>query len=72
MLIYRYHNNIYAIFNKVVGIIRMTPDWKTLQSNLIHQDPWIKLYQDKVETRSGKTIQYAWYKSSDVAVIVPS
>ena len=49
----------------------MTSDWKTLQSDLIYQDPWIKLYQDKVKTRSGKTMQYTWYKSSDVAVIVP-
>jgi ADP-ribose pyrophosphatase len=49
----------------------MTSDWKTLQGDLIYQDPWIKLYQDKVKTRSGKTMKYTWYKSSDVAVIVP-
>ena len=49
----------------------MTSDWKTLQSDLIYQNPWIKLYLDKVKTRSGKTMQYIWYKSSAVAVIVP-
>jgi ADP-ribose pyrophosphatase len=29
------------------------------------------LYQDEVEIRTGKMMHYIWYKSSDVAVIVP-
>ena len=49
----------------------MTSDWKTIQSDLIFQNPWIELYQDKVEIRSGKIMHYTWYKSSDVVVIVP-
>ena len=42
-----------------------------MQSNLIFQNPWIELYEDKVETRSGATMHYTWYKSSNVAVIIP-
>jgi ADP-ribose pyrophosphatase len=49
----------------------MISDWKTIQSNLIFENPWIELYQDKVEIRTGKIMHYTWYKSSDVVVIVP-
>jgi hypothetical protein len=48
----------------------MTSGWKTIQSDLIFQNPWIELYQDKVEVRTGKKMHYTWYKSSDVEVIV--
>jgi ADP-ribose pyrophosphatase len=44
---------------------------KTIQSNLIFKNPWIELYQDKIETRNGNTMDYTWYKASDVVVIVP-
>ena len=44
---------------------------KTIQSDLIFQNPWIELYQDKVERGTGKMMHYTWYKSSDVVVIVP-
>jgi ADP-ribose pyrophosphatase len=49
----------------------MTSDWKTMQSNLIFQNPWIELYEDKVKTRTGTTMHYTWYKSSNVVVIIP-
>lgn len=49
----------------------MTSDWKTIQSNLIFQNPWIELYEDKVKTRRGTTMDYTWYKSSNVVVIIP-
>jgi ADP-ribose pyrophosphatase len=49
----------------------MTSDWKTIQSDLIFQNRCIEFYQDKVEARTGKRMHYTWYKSSDVAVIVP-
>ena len=49
----------------------MKSDWKVIQKELIFRNPWIELYQDKVETRTGKVLDYTWYKSSDVAVIVP-
>jgi ADP-ribose pyrophosphatase len=49
----------------------MHSDWKTIQSDLIFQNPWIQLYQDKVEISTGKMMHYTWYKSSDVVVIVP-
>src|SRR5919198_3405359 len=49
----------------------MESDWKIIQKELIFRNPWIELYQDKVETRTGKVMDYTWYKSSDVAVIVP-
>ena len=42
-----------------------------MQSNLIFQNPWIELYEDKVKTRTGTTMYYTWYKSSNVAVIIP-
>ena len=44
---------------------------KTTQSDLIFKNPWIELYQDKIETRNGNTTDYTWYKASDVVVIVP-
>ena len=44
---------------------------KTIQSNVIFKNPWIELYQDKIETRNGNTTDYTWYKASDVVVIVP-
>jgi ADP-ribose pyrophosphatase len=49
----------------------MESDWKIIQKELIFRNPWIELYQDKVKTRTGKVVDYTWYKSSDVAVIVP-
>jgi ADP-ribose diphosphatase len=49
----------------------MRSDWKVIQRKLIFQNPWIELHQDKVETRTGKVMDYTWYKSTDVAVIVP-
>jgi ADP-ribose pyrophosphatase len=49
----------------------MKSNWKIIQRELIFQNPWIELHQDKVETRTGKVMDYTWYKSSDVAVIVP-
>jgi ADP-ribose pyrophosphatase len=44
---------------------------KTTQSDLIFKNPWIELYQDKIETRNGNAIDYTWYKAPDVVVIVP-
>jgi len=44
---------------------------KTIQSNVIFKNPWIELYQDKIETRNGNTMDYTWYEASDVVVIVP-
>lgn len=49
----------------------MKYDWKIIQNELIFRNPWIELYQDKVKTRTGKVLDYTWYKSSDVAVVVP-
>jgi ADP-ribose pyrophosphatase len=49
----------------------MKLDWKVIQRKLIFQNPWIELHQDKVETRTGKVMDYRWYKSTDDAVIVP-
>jgi ADP-ribose diphosphatase len=49
----------------------MTSDWKTIQSNLIFENPWIELYEDKVKTRTGAIMDYTWYKSSNVVVIIP-
>lgn len=47
-------------------------NWKTLKNIRIYENQWITLYQDKVQvTSSGKTIEYTWYKSPDVVVIVP-
>jgi hypothetical protein len=49
----------------------MASDWRIIQSELLFQNRWIKLYEDKVEVRAGKITHYTWYKSPDVAVIVP-
>jgi ADP-ribose pyrophosphatase len=49
----------------------MTSDWRIIHSELLFQNRWIELYEDKVEVRIGKIAHYTWYKSPDVAVIVP-
>jgi ADP-ribose pyrophosphatase len=49
----------------------MASDWKIMQSELLFENRWIELYEDKVKIRTGKTRHYTWYKSPDVAVIVP-
>ncbi len=49
----------------------MASDWKVMHSELIFQNRWVELYEDKVEVRPGKTTNYTWYKTPDVAVIVP-
>ncbi len=49
----------------------MASDWRIIQSELLFQNRWIELYEDKVEVRTGKITHYTWYKSSDVAIIVP-
>ena len=49
----------------------MDSEWKIMQSELLFQNRWIELYEDKVEVRPGKTTLYTWYRTPDVAVIVP-
>ncbi|MFY9796878.1 MAG: hypothetical protein WAJ93_14420, partial [Candidatus Nitrosopolaris sp.] len=49
----------------------MASDWRIIQSELLFQNRWIELYEDKVEVRTGNITHYTWYKSSDVAIIVP-
>ena len=49
----------------------MTSDWRVIQSELLFQNRWIELYEDKVEVRTRKITHYTWYKSPDVVVIVP-
>src|SRR5947199_2683496 len=49
----------------------MASDWKIMQSELLFENRWIELYEDKVKIRTGKTKHYTWYKSPDVVVIVP-
>jgi ADP-ribose pyrophosphatase len=49
----------------------MTSDWKIIHSELLFQNRWMELYEDKVQVRPGKTTHYTWYRTPDVAVIVP-
>jgi ADP-ribose pyrophosphatase len=49
----------------------MTSNWKIMHSELLFQNPWMELYEDKIEVRPGKTTNYTWYRTPDVAVIVP-
>jgi ADP-ribose diphosphatase len=52
--------------------LNISNNWKTLENNRIYENQWITLYQDKVQvSSSGNTIEYTWYKSPDVVVIVP-
>jgi ADP-ribose pyrophosphatase len=52
--------------------LTISDNWKTLENNRIYENRWITLYQDKVQvSSSGNTIEYTWYKSPDVVVIVP-
>jgi ADP-ribose pyrophosphatase len=50
--------------------------WRRLETNKIYEfkdrnTTYLELYQDKVQTPTGKIMSYIWYTSSDVAVIVP-
>jgi ADP-ribose pyrophosphatase len=49
----------------------MVSDWKIIHSELLFQNRWMELYEDKVEVRPGKITHYTWYRTPDVAVIVP-
>ena len=49
----------------------MAADWKIMYSKLLFKNRWIELYEDKVEVKPGKTTLYTWYRTPDVAVIVP-
>jgi ADP-ribose pyrophosphatase len=49
----------------------MISDWKIIHSELLFQNRWMELYEDKVEVRPGKITHYTWYRTLDVAVIVP-
>jgi ADP-ribose diphosphatase len=52
--------------------LTISNNWKTLENNRIFENRWITLYQDKVQvSSSGNTIEYTWYKSPDVVVVVP-
>ena len=52
--------------------MNISNNWKTLENNRIFENRWITLYQDKVQvSNSGNTIEYTWYKSPDVVLIVP-
>lgn len=52
--------------------LTISDNWKTLENNRIFENRWLTLYQDKVQvSSSGNTIEYTWYKSPDVVVIVP-
>jgi len=49
----------------------MVSDWKIIHSELLFQNRWMELHEDKVEVRPGKITHYTWYRTPDVAVIVP-
>src|SRR5215813_10427951 len=49
----------------------MASDWKIIHSELLFQNRWMELHEDKVEVRPGKITHYTWYRTPDVAVIVP-
>jgi ADP-ribose pyrophosphatase len=49
----------------------MVSDWKIIHSELLFQNRWMELYEDKVEVRPWKITHYTWYRTSDVAVIIP-
>lgn len=52
--------------------MNISTNWKTLENNRIYENRWITLYKDKVQvSTSGDTIEYTWYKSPDVVIIVP-
>jgi ADP-ribose pyrophosphatase len=49
----------------------MVSNWKIIHNELLFQNRWMELYEDKVEVRPWKIIHYTWYRTPDVAVIVP-
>jgi ADP-ribose pyrophosphatase len=46
-------------------------DWKLLKRDHIFENEWISLFQDKIKMNNGRTVDYTWYKASDVVVVVP-
>lgn len=49
----------------------MSKEWQIIDSLLVYKNQWIELYNDKLKIDGKKIIDYTWFKSSDVVVIVP-
>ena len=45
--------------------------WDTLQSKLIHKNPWYKLRQDQVLTHTGVEATYTFVDHPGAVAIVP-
>ena len=47
------------------------PPWHTLESQIIHQNPWYAIRQDKVRTHTGAKITYTFMDHPGVVAVVP-
>jgi 8-oxo-dGTP pyrophosphatase MutT (NUDIX family) len=45
--------------------------WQTIHSEIIHENPWFAIVQDKVLTHTGKQITYTYMKHPGAVAIVP-
>ncbi len=45
--------------------------WKTLQTKIIHSNPWYRLREDQVQTHSGAEITYTYVDHPGCVAVVP-
>lgn len=45
-------------------------NWKTLQSDVVYETPWIKVHKDQVETQTGKELTYSYVEMQNPSVFI--
>jgi 8-oxo-dGDP phosphatase len=50
---------------------RMEPDIRTLTTEVVYEDPWIRLRRDDIERRDGSRGSYAFIEKPDFALVIP-
>ena len=49
----------------------MDPDIRTLSSDVVYSDPWLRLRRDDIERRDGSRGSYAYVEKADFALVIP-
>jgi 8-oxo-dGTP pyrophosphatase MutT (NUDIX family) len=52
--------------------VAIDPDIRTLTSDVVYSDPWIRLRRDEIERRDGGKGTYAVIERDDFAIVVPA
>jgi 8-oxo-dGTP pyrophosphatase MutT (NUDIX family) len=52
--------------------VAIDPDIRTLASDVVYADPWIRLRRDEIERRDGVKGTYAVIERADFALVIPA